>query len=508
MKIKKIMAMLLATTMIMGSTITTFAAPGVTPTENDGLNVKNKIENVETSAQITAYQIIDAKYTNDGFVGYKWVAGQNAGQDVEFNGDTVVGLTDDYVTAIAGNSEGLATLTKGNLEHLNVGTWMLLVTGSDLNKVYNPMIISVYYTEGGSDNGMNSDAVDANENWELATNGAYAKSSDVPVTKTVDDKDSAGEKDQAAVGDTVTFTIDTEIPSFGSHTANPTFVVTDSIVNGLAYKLTENGEFVPTVKVGDTIIHDPSGKYSVTLAENKKSFSITFNDAYLKNLAGAATNRNLVITYDAVITVDAITHVGENDVTVDFGTGSSTAKDYTYTVSFNGIAKKIGEDTDANGLADAEFTLYKAYEDDNNNYKPDANELIDVVATATTSAENGYTVDFKGLDADKTYYLKETKAPANSGYTINDTVYTITFANVTEAEDGPVTYEVWVDGAKVATVDYGQKLSTPVVTIENTKLSSLPSTGGIGTTIFTIGGCVIMIAAAGLFFASRRKSAK
>ena len=42
----------------------------------------------------------------------------------------------------------------------------------------------------------------------------------------------------------------------------------------------------------------------------------------------------------------------------------------------------------------------------------------------------------------------------------------------------------------------------------NTKLSSLPSTGGIGTTIFTIGGCAIMIIAAALFFASRRKAAK
>ena len=39
----------------------------------------------------------------------------------------------------------------------------------------------------------------------------------------------------------------------------------------------------------------------------------------------------------------------------------------------------------------------------------------------------------------------------------------------------------------------------------DTKLVHLPSTGGIGTTMFTIGGCGIMIAAAYLFFASRRK---
>nr|WP_300789828.1 SpaA isopeptide-forming pilin-related protein [uncultured Acetatifactor sp.] len=47
-----------------------------------------------------------------------------------------------------------------------------------------------------------------------------------------------------------------------------------------------------------------------------------------------------------------------------------------------------------------------------------------------------------------------------------------------------------------------------VANIPNTKLASLPSTGGIGTTIFTIGGCAIMIIAAGLFFATRRKTEK
>jgi LPXTG-motif cell wall-anchored protein len=42
----------------------------------------------------------------------------------------------------------------------------------------------------------------------------------------------------------------------------------------------------------------------------------------------------------------------------------------------------------------------------------------------------------------------------------------------------------------------------------DTTLSALPATGGIGTTIFTVLGCLIMIAAAGMYFASRRKSTK
>lgn len=44
--------------------------------------------------------------------------------------------------------------------------------------------------------------------------------------------------------------------------------------------------------------------------------------------------------------------------------------------------------------------------------------------------------------------------------------------------------------------------------IKNTKLIALPSTGGIGTTIFTVAGCVIMIAAAVLFLANRRRDAR
>ena len=46
------------------------------------------------------------------------------------------------------------------------------------------------------------------------------------------------------------------------------------------------------------------------------------------------------------------------------------------------------------------------------------------------------------------------------------------------------------------------------IKMNDTKLSALPSTGGIGTTIFTIAGCLIMVAAAGLFFASRKRTNK
>ena len=86
----------------------------------------------------------------------------------------------------------------------------------------------------------------------------------------------------------------------------------------------------------------------------------------------------------------------------------------------------------------------------------------------------------RGLDSTYTdYYFEEVVAP--NGYSIND-------------DDSIVRW-----GAN-QTAD----ATTGTASMSDTKLSALPATGGIGT-IFTIVGCGIMIAAAGLFFASRRK---
>ena len=82
----------------------------------------------------------------------------------------------------------------------------------------------------------------------------------------------------------------------------------------------------------------------------------------------------------------------------------------------------------------------------------------------------------KGLE-EGYYHFEEVKAP--NGYSVNS------------------------DGLTVQVIENDTTLVEE--NFLDTKLAELPGTGGIGTTIFTIGGCVIMIAAAGLYFASRRK---
>ena len=77
-------------------------------------------------------------------------------------------------------------------------------------------------------------------------------------------------------------------------------------------------------------------------------------------------------------------------------------------------------------------------------------------------------------------------------------------------EEAPTGYSVNKEDVSATLSQVGE--ATAVITAAtymiDTTLSALPSTGGIGTTIFTIGGCAIMIIAAALFFASRRKSVK
>ena len=114
------------------------------------------------------------------------------------------------------------------------------------------------------------------------------------------------------------------------------------------------------------------------------------------------------------------------------------------------------------------------------------------VFTKDGSADEKGTVIVRGLNVG-TYKFTEKTAP--EGYSVNTNPSSATLV---------ITEESGKEG------DEGELIATEILeadtSMTDTRLSSLPSTGGIGTTIFTIGGCAIMIIAAALFFASRRKS--
>lgn len=527
MKAKKVLAMLMASAMIMGTSVTAFAGNGVKPTKNDSAIVT--ISGVtDTTATYEAYQIIDASYDSNGFTGYVWATGMtNAGEKVT-NPDEAI--TDGMITELAADPVGLTQFdsdpdTPGaqfnpKTDALTVGTWMIIVKPgvNDKTTIYNPMIVSVYYAldNTSSDSDTVPGSVDANSNWTLQENNAYAKSSNIPSEKTVEDAENE-------VGEKPTFHLKGTVPSYAEdYYVNPVYKFTDTISNGLKYVLDDTSEKPKiTVTIGtEGSVVDPSNYTIEYDAGNPNTFSVTFNETFIFGLADeTVANRAIDVEYQAEVTSDAITEVGENSFKIEYSNTPDTTttaeekKVYTYTFSLDGVLKKVGEGEDSNGLDGATFALYRDYVDTDDDENPDT--LQDQFGSDYVTTDD-FDIEFKGLDADRPYYLKEVAAPL--GYSVNQNVYKIEFINLTYSDETPaklLTYDVkvtnmtdntvLVDGVEIS---YGEPLEESVASIANTKLSDLPSTGGIGTTIFTIGGCVIMVTAAGLYFATRKKEQK
>lgn len=528
-KIKKMLSMVLAMVMVLAMSIPTFAANGktegnaATGTASDkGTITVSGVE--ETGVTVKAYQIIKAKYENGGkFSGYESLYPSiitNVKDDVTVDSAQLADIID--ATKVA-DTEYDMNSTDGTTykAEVPVGSYLVVISGAE-NKIYNPLVVSVVYKNKDGKTAMDFNEVDVTD-----TTNAWAKVSDTPdLDKKIVEGENKVSGNTANIGDTVNYELSTTIPYYGGN--YPKFNIVDKL-DGLTY--TEN-----SLKVKADGNELAAGTdYTLTVNEAKNEITVDFvvNGAYTLN---QYQSKALVVTYAATVNQDAALNgvANVNDATLNFTKdskvdgkdGSSNDKTYTYTFDIDGTADgsltnelitKVGTTSSEQKvkLAGAEFTLYT-----------DA-DLVTVYGTAYPENKqfNGVVVTdangqmtMTGLKAG-TYYLKETKAP--DGYTLNDTVYTIVIDATIDETTGKLTaWSISVNGATISGDDHTVSSTftvtddTPAIgTVEkveivNTKISNLPSTGGIGTTIFTIGGCVVMIAAAGLFFATRKKSAK
>lgn len=222
------------------------------------------------------------------------------------------------------------------------------------------------------------------------------------------------------------------------------------------------------------------------------TFEIRFAD--LKTVTAAdgtkATNESVItVEYESTLNDTAkIGAVGNpNDMYITFsnnpngiGTGSTprdTVIVFTYKVDVDKVNNK------QEPLSGAEFTLEKKITGE----AGDRWEIVDVMGTEGNLTEFGFT----GLD-DGVYRLTETKTP--TGYnTIDPIEFTVT------ATHDDATLELTGLTGQVAT---GDLQFTPdvqngslSVTVVNNQGSTLPETGGIGTTIFFVLGGALMVGA-------------
>lgn len=567
---KKILAALMTSVMVLGMSTTAFAANGDGKPDSEDTAVVS-ITNVTENPTVTLYQIAEAEYGPSGkeFIRYDWAEGAEFGEANEPTSDEINTIAQGILN---GTIEPIATITNGIIGNdgkyeatVSAGAYIAIISGSEDVKIYNPILLTATYDTTGN---LQATTVDSGSDY-LWGSTAVAKSSTPEVDKEITGGTTAdGDKKTGSVGDVVDYEVTPTIPTYPSNATNKTFFISDRLSEGLTFdygSLTVEIEGQTVTRVGDTFKMDD--KVIATASNTNEGneingFNLIFDYDALLIKDGNGAVYTPVVSYSAVINENAV--VGElgnpnhviyyygdpnngntwTDVDDDPDEADNVEKKedsetvYTYQLAF----LKTGEDDDAEALAGAVFGIYK---------DADCTELVDKV----TTNENGYAVS-TNVGAG-TYYVKELVAPA--GYSLNDNVYEITanWTTATTTVSGTVTDRTYttespspdavqvgwikdsvfyaldeftqetaaVGGYQAAYLDSENTTTSTGVTvttndgegsgtamlgdsIPNTKLSTLPGTGGIGTTIFTIGGCVIMVAAAGLFIASRKKSEK
>lgn len=324
---------------------------------------------------------------------------------------------------------------------------------------------------------------------------AQPKNSSVDIKKTIETAKNV------SIGEYVKYKVNSVIPNYSEEYTEPKFNIYDKMSEGLTW--VNNTDYPLTVMVNGTKIEAGADTYKVVTEglSDDKTFEIQFAKAFLQN--DNYKGKSVEVTYYAQVNEKAA-YENTNQAGIIYNNAPGSEADaetdekkvYTYTID---LTKTGDKDDDVNGLNGAEFTLTAA--DENmitlvvNGDKVEVNgKTTDSFKTVEVENQKGKLI-IKGLKAG-TYTLTETKSP--KGYSLLKNPVTIV---ITAKDDGTLE-SATVDGTN-ATVEAG----TVQVEIQNKSGFSLPSTGGMGTYLFTIAGLVIMAGAAFLLIASKRRRA-
>lgn len=477
-KVKRILSVIMAMVMVLAMSVPTFAA---------GEKATIALKNFDTANKVEYMQIIQKDETKTSGWAFANGAGacftaafgladsEDAQQQVIWG---LIQYKDNSVKLPTGVTATEATAAKIDLALSKVAAINGFTETTDKTKIEVSAagVYAIKAEETGFTYKTATAYVGFGEPYPALTNAEVtAKKSPTSVDKIVADDDHV-----VAIGDIVTYTIEAYVPFIdAANTNNRTFTITDKITGADYYLAGPNSVNSVTMEGKDSQVG------AIVVNKDGKGFTIDLSEL-VADTANPNAGKKITVTYTAKVKeVTVENKAGSHAAGVEYGGDNEPVKLFTGEL----VLLKYGDGDLNNVLENAEFVLYKDGEevpltftkqkDGKYKYAPDAED-----ASATLVTDKNGMIWVEGLDVGS-YHFEETKAP--KGYSINTDGKTLTLT----VEGDVATAKLYNEGD-----------------LNDTKLNALPSTGGIGTTIFTIGGCAIMIVAAGLFFATRRKTQK
>ncbi len=429
--------------------------------------------------------------------------------------DTIAAFYDALAAAIRGGTiTDLTPQTRsgsGDISGLTMGNYLILIENG--LHVYRPSAVNLVPTWNNSNNA-----------WEMSTPAAVAvKSSDPGITKTVKapGTQNGQETDNANIGDTLTFDIVADVPQFPANALAKNYVISDSLPAGLTF--TEGSIHVYGVSVEGAETELINGGTSYYTQSNTRPTGVTGPTTTTFTLTFAydqiSSYRQIHITYNAVLNGSAGLGQPGNTNTAylvysnnPYDANSWQSKEDTATVYTYGLdISKVDADNNQPHLSGAVFELYTTEADaaNGNNkiafvqvsegvYRRALGGNADTTTSLTVGANGALFGKLTIQDLDEgTWYLKEITAP--NGYNLLAGPMSVT---ITDADGGVLDGQV--SGAAGTS---GEAVALVALTVENSDGFQLPTTGGIGTVLFTAIGIVLM-AAVVLFLVIRKKKNK
>ena len=479
-KFKKFVSLIVAAVMVMAMAVTAFADDATQGTT--AATGKITISAPKAGKEYTIYKIFDVIY-NESKTAYSYTISKNSewfGVVKTYAGETNNGISiakatagDQYVVTVDGDKFSPAKFAqelKDNVNNKN-GTSQTAVENQDLEFTGLPLGYYLVKTETGALCNLTT------TNNEVTIHDK----NDNPFEKTHNKTATDG---SVNIGDEAEETVTGKVPDTTGFSKYD-YIIEDTMSSGLTFDKTS-----VIVKV-DNVALD-SSKYILDTNTKSNGYVLTIKVKELQDQKG----KEIKVTYKATVNKNAAAKIETNTAKLTYSndpTNSESTDEITIVkqVYNSNISIEKVEKGTTTGLAGAKFVLRKADSDSADYYV--YNETQNTAeasvswsknrndATVVETDRNGNAV-FKGLE-DGVYYLEEIEAP--KGYNI-----------LTTRE------KVEVNG-KVNGLPSTTKL-TVTAKVENSKGTLLPSTGGIGTTIFYVLGGILVLGAAVVLVVRRR----